>query len=279
MKIRNFLTFILLSAAIISPKNSISENKFNALHSSEVMQLYSQLSNLAFDNLRSARVDSLVIQRDRGKLTFQTGTFYLVRPVLGKFTAAVFLGAGVFELRPPTKIERQQVLKFVDKDSLHENFSAAYLRFTDNTARELERQLSFQAARVPKAVGKLHKTISKIFLEERGVNIASEILTDFVNNSEGNLFSAFLEHTDPDLNFPNYYIFSVNNHAYEEVSASQFFPKSFNKLFQTVCSFHKQSDYDGEQLPEEQSEESGAFKIFHYKMNLDLKKNEKLKRR
>lgn len=278
MSVRNFLTFIFLSAAIISPKNSISENKINTLLSSEIMQLYSELSRLPFDNLPSALVDSLVIQRDRGRLTFKTGTFYLVKPVLGKVTAAVFLGDGVFELKPPTKIERQQVLKFLDKDSLHENFSAAYLRFTDSTAHELKRQLSFHVAKAPKAVGKLHKIISKIFLEERGLNIASEILTDFVNNSEGNLFSAFLEHTDPDLNFPNYYIFTVNNHAFEEVSVSQFFPKSYNKLFYTVCSFHKQSDYDGGQLPdEEQSGESAAFKITRYKMNLDLKKNGKIK--
>jgi len=278
MSVRNFLTFIFLTAAIISPKTSVSENKINTLPSSEIMQLYSELSNLRFDNLPSALVDSVIIQRDRGKLTFKTGTFYLVKPVLGKGTAAVFLGDGVFELKPPTKIERQQVLRFLDKDSLHENFSAAYLWFTDNTAHELERQLSFHAAKAPKAVGKLHRTISKMFMEERGLNIASEILTDFVNNSEDDFFSAFLEHSDPDLNFPNYYIFTVNKQEFEEVSVSQFFPKSYNKLFYTVCSFHKQIDTGDEQLPDEkQNEESAAFKITRYKMNLDLKKNGKIR--
>ena len=138
MSLTNFFALFFYASIVFSQTNSVSQNHFKTLPSSEIMQLYSEMSGIQFDNLRIAFVESLVVQRDRGKLIFKNGTFYLAKPVQGKVISAVFLGDGVFELKPPTRIERQQVLKYVGKDSLNENFSAAYFLFTDKTARELE---------------------------------------------------------------------------------------------------------------------------------------------
>lgn len=271
--ITRFVIFLAYSLpGIILPKEAFPQST----HIS-APEAYKSLQTLPFDNTKIAQVKNLTLRKDRARLTLKHGTIYLTKPVLGKITGAVFLGEGIFELMPPTKIERKQVRRFLDKDSLSENFSAAYLRFTDDSASELMQELAFESEEIPKKVSQLHEKISELFLEDRGVNLASGILGELFNSNDS-LFIGIFEQEQPGFNFPSYLIFTFDASATEEVSAYQYFPNRINKPFHTLCSFHQISDYkrNGTLRPD-LHEDKDAFKINHYEIKATLKKNKDMR--
>jgi hypothetical protein len=75
------------------------------------------------------------ISLDQGKLAF-----YL--PFHGRVTGAVFSGRGHVLAVPRDAIEKQQMGRFLGAPVLDQEFVTAYLRFTDDSAAELIRQLA-----------------------------------------------------------------------------------------------------------------------------------------
>src|SRR5258708_29833238 len=75
-------------------------------------------------------VSGFRLNRDAGIFTFRSGTFYLLEPVNGKITGAVFIGDGAFGLTPPTAVGRRY-LKIFAKDEFVEQISQSVVLFTD----------------------------------------------------------------------------------------------------------------------------------------------------
>src|SRR5260370_7534973 len=50
-------------------------------------------------------VKDFTLKRDAGTFLFKSGAFYLLEPVNGKITGAVFLGDAAFSLTPPIQVE------------------------------------------------------------------------------------------------------------------------------------------------------------------------------
>ena len=243
----------------------------------QIIKIYQNLQALPFDRTKIAAVENLAFQKDRAKFIFKKGTIYFSQPIAGKITGAVFLGEGSFELIPPNAIERQQVKRFVEKDSLNEQFSAAYLRFTDDTAEVLASQLVFHRGEIPKSVPRLHEKMDKLLLEDRGFNLSSRILGDLLNRSDEGLFFAAVEHPEPQLNFPSYFIFVFEPRASEEVAAFQYSPHSAEKSFYTLCSFHQLSDYSGDGSVVVADSDKEPLRISHYEIKLQLQKSGEIK--
>ncbi|MFQ5652569.1 MAG: M1 family metallopeptidase [bacterium] len=264
------------SLLIAASSSLASSPPFSGAADDDLLEAYQSLRSLPFDDTKTTRIKNLTLTRNRGKLHFLQGSIFLCAPVAGQITGAVFLGEGVFELTPPTRIERAQVARFLDADSIRQSFTAAYLRFTDATAAELAKQLDFEQGKVPKTAGRLHKKVSKILLE-RGVNLASLILRTLANADGDGLFLAALEHTEESYNFPSYFILSIDPHASENVAVFQAYPHRPKKPFYTLCSFHSPGRDIRETADEKKTgrpdENKADFRISHYKMNVVLKKN------
>jgi hypothetical protein len=96
-------------------------------------------------NLNQASVDpaevyvlrNAQITRDRVNLYFNRGFIGFFGPVAGEVTGAIFVGDGEILLVPPDAVERQSLAHFTGSPILAEQFSWAYLRFTDQSASEL----------------------------------------------------------------------------------------------------------------------------------------------
>ena len=87
-------------------------------------------------------VRDVTIQRNALTLTFTDGALAFLEPIGDRVTGVAFVGTGEVRLDPPDAIERQQLLRFTGSGELRETFSGAVLRFTDNTAEELRRELA-----------------------------------------------------------------------------------------------------------------------------------------
>jgi hypothetical protein len=240
---------------------------------STALKIYQQQQVLNFDPTQTAAIQNLIFEKEHAKFTFKIGMLYFSKPVAGKITGAVFLGEGVFEFAPPNEIERYQVRRFLEKDSLRENFSAAYLRFTDDTAETLLSKLTVQPSFIPKEVVKMHENISKSFLNDLGFNLASRIAADLLNEPKERCFYAVLQNVDASVILPNYFIYSFDPHDREEIAVYQFYPNRAHKPFYTICSFPLRAGLVDQDSLAAISQNKDLIDIRHYKMNVKLEKN------
>jgi len=235
--------------------------------------VYDSLKLLPLDEAQVATVTRLELHKDRARLLLEDGMLYLAKPVAGTVTGAVFIGRGKFYLTPPSPIDRYQVRRFMDQDSIDVSFTAAYLRFTDATMMALTRQLDFRRGEIPSRASKLHKKIHGLLLEDRGVNLSTAILADLVNQAQDGFFFAVLEQASVQLNFPSYVIFHVDSRVQETVAAYQYFPHRVNNPFYTLCAYATQAPHDGAHAEFPSGDEEMPLSIRDYRVDLKLQRN------
>jgi hypothetical protein len=85
--------------------------------------------------------DRIELRRGDGHFTFEAGKLAFFAPYKGQVTGAVFSGRGHVVAAPRDPVEKQQMARFLGAPVLDEPFSDLYLRFTDDTAAEMLREL------------------------------------------------------------------------------------------------------------------------------------------
>ena len=91
--------------------------------------------------------DHIEIRHGDAALTFQAGRFAFYAPFEGRITGFVFSGLGHALSFPRDPAEKQQMARFLGAPALDQQFVSAYVRFTDDTAKDLLAQ--FQRAGLP----------------------------------------------------------------------------------------------------------------------------------
>jgi Peptidase family M1 domain len=106
-----------------------------------------------YDALNAQRVDPaavyriepenrIALRRGDATLAFDEGNLAFFFALDGQITGAVFSGRGHVVAAPRDPVEKQQMARFLNATVLDEDFTSAYLRFTDSTATELLAQLN-----------------------------------------------------------------------------------------------------------------------------------------
>ncbi len=103
----------------------------------EPLDLLRQLNSASLDPTRISVIRDAHITRSRMDLYFNRGFIAFMTPVEGEVTGAVFWGEGEVLMIPPSRAEKRNLAQFTRSPILEEKFDSAYLRFTDQTAREL----------------------------------------------------------------------------------------------------------------------------------------------
>jgi hypothetical protein len=110
-----------------------------------------------YDAINTLRVDSgavytivpsnrIELRRGDAVISFEEGTLAFFFPLNDVVTGAVFTGRGHVLAVPRDPAEKQQMGRFLGAPVLDEAFFNAYMRFTDETAEELQRQ--FRSANI-----------------------------------------------------------------------------------------------------------------------------------
>jgi peptidase M1-like protein len=103
-------------------------------------QLYGALNALRVDPAAVYRVEAenrIRLRRGDATLAFDEGKLAFFVALDGQITGAVFSGRGHALAAPRDPVEKQQMARFLGATVLDEDFSSAYIRFTDNSAAEL----------------------------------------------------------------------------------------------------------------------------------------------
>ena len=132
---------ILFLLAFFFPSLLLAQN------SRSPKELYTALNDLKLDPSAvfvippASRIE---IRRGDALLSFEEGHISFFAPLDGKITGAVFNGRAHVLLAPRDPTEKQQLAFFIGAPILDQDVSSAYIRFTDDTAEELQHQ--FQTA-------------------------------------------------------------------------------------------------------------------------------------
>jgi hypothetical protein len=103
--------------------------------------LYRALNQLRPDGQHVFSVHDLNLKRDVISITFSEGKLAFLAAIDGHVTGAVFTGRGRMLATPRDPGERRSLAQFLGVPILDQTFSRAYLRFTDETAAEMQQQL------------------------------------------------------------------------------------------------------------------------------------------
>src|SRR5579859_7685954 len=175
-----------------------------------LLKVYDQLSNLPGSDQYSI-TENVSFKRDAGTFTFKTGRLAFAAPIAGRVVAAVFRGEGVFELDPPTEMDRHQISRFAKQPRLQDGFREAVFFFTDDSWQQFSKLMTPRSGGDAAATGHDLQSAEKRYreslngwweTERRGGfpmrNLAARLLADLSDPSSRGLFLADIksEHHD-----------------------------------------------------------------------------------
>ena len=110
----------------------------------EPRELLAALTRLQLDPAATYKIEPaqrIELRRGDAKLLFEQGVLAFFAPLDGKITGAVYSGRGHILATPRDPVEKQQLAYFLGAPVLDEDFTTAYMRFTEDTAIDLLHQL------------------------------------------------------------------------------------------------------------------------------------------
>jgi hypothetical protein len=129
---------LFLLAVTLAALGTAVQAKTIPLTSGPVLPLYRALRDVGLDPQRVFQIREAEIAREDVHIWLNDGTIAFTQSVDGKVTGAYFEGEGEVLVRPPDRMERASLGRFIGAGVLEEKFTSAYLRFNDNTAKDLE---------------------------------------------------------------------------------------------------------------------------------------------
>jgi hypothetical protein len=107
-------------------------------------ELYDAIKALRMDPASVYQIDGstrIELRRSDVQISFDRGKLVFYAPLDGRITGAVFSGRGHALAMPRDAVEKQQMARFLGAPVLDQDFTYVFLRFTDDTAEDLLRQL------------------------------------------------------------------------------------------------------------------------------------------
>jgi hypothetical protein len=84
------------------------------------------------------QVSNLVLAREAGTLTFRSGSFSFLPPVMGHVTTGVFVGDGNFQLKTANNLAELRLKHMMGSEAVNEDFTAMVVFFSDATFDEVK---------------------------------------------------------------------------------------------------------------------------------------------
>ena len=182
--------FPLCGEARQSPNGADGGTTISSLPEDPVA-LYRALNDLRPDPNSVYIVHDLNLKRDVISVTLSEGKLAFLPAIGGHVTGAVFAGRGRVLATPRDPGERRSLAHFLGVPILDQTFSRAYIRFTDDTAAEIQQQL--------KAAGSA-ETVDARFAESWNALLATlapaqslRIMQDLLSNDPLPFFYAMLD--------------------------------------------------------------------------------------
>lgn len=199
-----------------------------------------------FDQLRGlepvsnavADVKDVVVRRDAMELRLESGTAYLLTPLSGRTIGIAFVGGGRLIFEPPMIVEQYNLKRVLGDSSVSGPITAAVFIFTDSTAVELQRRLSFgpgTAERVGDAADAVHAALDYL-VDGRTHSATEALMTALLNKTTTGYFAAYVKRARGES-----VLIEFDPTQAEEVSLYRR-GKMVGQRTETICQFQRAQD-------------------------------------
>ncbi|MGB2670939.1 MAG: M1 family aminopeptidase [Candidatus Acidiferrum sp.] len=137
----------------------------------------------------AVHVTNFDLKRDAGTFRLISGTICFVAPVNGKVTGGVFVGEGIFLLRPPSEAERKSLTYLTKEEEFNEKFEKLVMRFTDSTYGEIKKAGSSTTESCDAGMLKDSQSTMRHRIKH---NLEIEILGEVLSPDPRGIFVAFI---------------------------------------------------------------------------------------
>lgn len=231
------------------------------------LKVYEQFMNLQIDESRTATVHDFAFRRDVGRFFLEKGTLLFCRPVEGRVCALYFEGKGRFQFTPPTRVERRQLQRFYQTDSLSEKFRTLFIIFADSTYEEFSARLNLQEGKAPRGAAQQVEYALRYLSNKKTKQFDYAVMKTFLDGERNGLFYAQFsyEKTRP-------LFFDINPLEDEEVRFMRRLKgPSYLYVPEIINQFHRREEYAASPFPPPQDRSS--LSIENYRINSRLEGN------
>ena len=255
--------FLALQFAVAGEGDTASTTQDTV--STSYSQVFDHFMDLKAAPSQTAEIKDFTFRRDVAEFYLKKGKLHLCETVVDRICAAVFKGEGYFRYSPPTRIEKEQLARFYDKDSLEKKFSTLVIIFADSTLAEFQKRLTFKGGRLAREAQASIDYALKYLYRGKGKVLDASVLKTLLDEEYNDLFYAHFSKKKISPMF-----FEINPYSKEEIRFMRRLKgPSYLYVPEVINQFHKQQDYvDSLHLGDE---EENSLHIQNYVLDCTLK--------
>jgi hypothetical protein len=232
--------------------------------------IYLKLRNIKIGS-ETIHVKDFVLKKDAGTFTFHNGAFYLLEPVEGKITGAVFLGDANFILRAPIEVERRNLSLLTHGQPFEEQFSSAVFRFTDKTEDELRKNSITETQPASGDPAGLLSDIQQQLKKKLHDNLSARLLEDVMSSQPGGKFTAFIK----GKKYSDKIIYDVDPHGAQNIGPEEVSLLLWDDSHEGIwAGFHLASEYAAHTANSD--EQNQTVHVSHEKLDVSVDKSARL---
>lgn len=267
---RRFPILVALAAGVLAQVAVFAATGDKTTKTSQgLREIYEALRTVELDGSRCVTLENFVVERDITKITL-SGRLWVAKPWREgeRPSGGWFSGEGKIQMTPPTKIEKHQFKKTMDKDVLDETFSQAFLRFSDGFYDTIKDKLVPDTTPAGTEATRSFKVRQKL-LEELNFNAEFPTINDYF--TEGPRQPSFLlEFEHPKQGWLSFaYLPATTEESilfkHKKVGMGEF------QSVSVITTFHDKADYEsGRDLGHEDKD---TFWMRHYAGEIKVDKD------
>jgi hypothetical protein len=231
---------------------------------------YAKLHNIHLGQ-ETIPVTGFTLKRDAGTFVFKGGTFYLLEPVNGKITGAVFVGDATFALTPPTPVEQRLLSILTKGEPFEEQFSSAVFRFTDGSEQEIRKAAASGTAPAGGDPAGLLSDVQQQLKKKLKYNLSARLLEDVLSSQPGGKFTAFIK----GKKYSDRMIFDLDPLGVPDIKPEEVGLILWDENHAGIwAGFHRAQEYTSGTANSD--EQNATFYIQHQKLDTTVAKNANL---
>ncbi len=231
---------------------------------------YLKLRNVRLGQ-EAVRVSNFALHRDAGTFLFKSGVFYLLEPVNGKITGAVFVGDGAFTLKPPIEVEQRYLAILTKGEPFEERFTGAVFRFTDGSEDEIRKGGVADRSPASGDASGLLSDVQQQLRKKLKDNLSARLLEDVLSSRPGGKFTAFIK----GKNYSDKIVYDVDPHGSELVKPEEVSLFLWDESHAGIwAGFHLAKECAAGTANSD--EQNSTFSIQHQKLDTSIAKNANL---
>jgi len=165
---------------------------FSLVHSADPGKIIYNFEKGNSQSILTGHIDNWTITRGNAQFAFGPGDLTLFDFESGRIAAMTYTGQGRFHYSPPNEVERYQLYRFTDSDTLDDSFDKLTLFFTVDL-EQFPDTAAFNRTQVSKSAwNQLSDAAFEIF-DHTWYNVANDLIGDLLADGAGSYFAALFD--------------------------------------------------------------------------------------